>query len=54
MDLKYILLNKIEFCEGKTEKIKRKRHQPDLNRHHLIQSRGIVLNHWAKYKLMIS
>jgi hypothetical protein len=34
MDLKYILHNKIEFCEGKTEKIKRKRHQPDLNRHH--------------------
>jgi hypothetical protein len=34
MDLKYILHNKIEFFEGKTEKIRRKRDQLDLNRHH--------------------
>jgi hypothetical protein len=33
MDLKYILHNKIEFFEGKTEKIRKKGHQPDLNWH---------------------
>jgi hypothetical protein len=54
MDLKYILHNKIEFFEGKIEKIRRrKKRAPAKFELAPLQSGGIVLNRWARYKLMI-
>jgi hypothetical protein len=49
MDLKYILHNKIEFFEGKNKK----KRAPARFELAPLQSGGIVLNRWARYKLMI-